>query len=59
MTQFGEKVWFRKIGKDRVSTLASRLTRGTFVGHHDRNRSSVGVSLRRETCDVKVGRDKH
>ena len=32
MAQFGEKVWFRKIGEDRVSSL----TYGIFVGHHDR-----------------------
>ena len=36
MAQFGEKVWFRKIGEDSVSSLASRMTQGIFVGHHDR-----------------------
>ena len=34
--QFGEKVWFRKIGEDGVSSFASRMTQGIFVGHHDR-----------------------
>ena len=36
MAQFGEKVWFRKIGEDGVSSFASRMTQGVFVGHHDR-----------------------
>ena len=36
MAQFGEKVWFRKIGEDGVSTFATRMTKGIFVGHHDR-----------------------
>ena len=27
---------FRKIGEDGVSSFASRMTRGVFVGHHDR-----------------------
>ena len=33
MAQFGEKVWFRKIGEDGVSSFASRMTQGTIVGH--------------------------
>ena len=36
MAQFGEKVWFRKIGEDGVSSVASRMTQGIFVGYHDR-----------------------
>ena len=36
MAQFGEKVWFCKIGEDGVSSFASRMTQGIFVGHHDR-----------------------
>ena len=36
MAQFGEKVWFRKIGEDGVSSCASRMTQGNFVGHCDR-----------------------
>ena len=35
MAQLGEKVWFRKIGEDGVSSYASRMTQGIFVGHHD------------------------
>ena len=34
MAQFGEKVWFRKNGEDGVSSFASRVTQGVFVGHH-------------------------
>ena len=34
--QFGEKVWFRKIGEDGVSSFASRVTQRIFVGHRDR-----------------------
>ena len=36
MAQFAEKVWFRKIGEDGVSSCASRMTQRIFVGHHDR-----------------------
>ena len=36
MAQFGEKVWFREIGEDGVSSFESRLTQGIFVGHQDR-----------------------
>ena len=31
-----EKVWFRKIGEDCVSSSAGSMTQGIFVGHHDR-----------------------
>ena len=30
------EIWFRKIGENVVSSLASRMTQGIFVGHHDR-----------------------
>ena len=36
VAQFGEKVWFRKIGQDGVSSFASRMTQGISVGHNDR-----------------------
>ena len=39
VAQFGEKVWFRKIGEDGASSFASRMTRRIFVGHHDRTRA--------------------
>ena len=47
MVQFGEKVWFRKIGEDGVSSVASRMTQGIFVDQHDR----TGAVL----CTVKNG----
>ena len=48
-----EKVWFRKIGDHGVSSVASRMTQGIFVGHHGR----TGAVL----CITKngVGQDKH
>ena len=36
MAQFGEEVWFLKFGEDGVSSSASRMTQGIFVGHLDR-----------------------
>ena len=36
VAQFGEKVRFRKSGEDGVSSFASRMTQGIFVGLHDR-----------------------
>ena len=36
MAHSGEKVWFRKLGEDGVSSFASRMTQGIIVGHHDR-----------------------
>ena len=47
MAQFGENVWFRKIGQDGVSSFASRMTQGIVVGHHDR----TGEVL----CITKIG----
>ena len=44
MAQFGEKVWFRKIGEDGVSSFASRMTHGIFVGHHDRRGAVLCIS---------------
>ena len=36
MAQVREEVCFRKIGEDGVSTFASCMAQGIFVGHHDR-----------------------
>ena len=44
MAQFGEKVWFRKIGENGVSTLASRMTQEIFVGHHDRTGAVLRIT---------------
>ena len=46
MAQFGEKVWFRKIGEDGVSSFASRMI---FVGHHDRT-GAVLVCYQEWSC---------
>ena len=45
--QFGEKVWFRKIGEDGVSSFACRMTQGIFVGHHDRTGAVLCVTNNR------------
>ena len=34
MAHSGDKVGFRKVGEDGVSSLASRLTEGIYVDHH-------------------------
>ena len=44
MAQFGGKGCFRNIGEDGVSTFASRLTQGIFVGHHDRTGAVLCVT---------------
>ena len=44
MAQFGENVWFRKIGEDGVSSFASRMAQGIFVGHHDRTVAVLCIS---------------
>ena len=59
MAQMGEKVWFRKIGEDGVSSCASRMTHGIFVGQHDRTGAVFYVLPRMELCEAKVGRDRH
>ena len=44
MAQFGEKVWFRKIGEDTVSSFASRMAQGIFFGHRDRTGAVVSIT---------------
>ena len=58
MAQFGEKFWFRNIGEDGVSSFASRMTQGIFVGHHDRTGAGL-CSTKMELCDAKAGHDRH
>ena len=48
----GKKIWFRKIGEDGVSSFASRMTQGIFVGHHDR----TGAILRMTKNGVVRGK---
>ena len=57
MAQFGEKVWFRKIGADGVSSFASRMTQGIFVGHHGRTEQFCALP-RTELCEATVGQDR-
>ena len=58
MAQFGEKVWFCKIGEDGVSSFASRMTQGIFVGHHDR-RGAVLCITRNGVVQVKSWTSRH
>ena len=44
LAQFGEKVWFRKIGEGSVSSVARRMTPGIFVGHYDRTGSVLCIT---------------
>ena len=58
MAQFGKKVWFQKFGEDGVSSFASRMTQGIFVGHHDRT-GPVCEKPKKELCEARVGQDRH
>ena len=59
MAQFGEKVWFREIGEDGVSSFASRMTQGIFVGHHDRKGAVLCINQECGLCEAEVGKDRH
>ena len=59
MAQFGEKVWFSKIGEDGVSS---------FCKPHDSKESLLVIMIeqeqfcalpRMELCEAKVGQDRH
>ena len=43
-TIWREKVWLRKMGEDGVSSFASCITQGIFVGHHDRRGAVVCIA---------------
>ena len=58
MAQFGEKVWFRKIGEDGVSSLASRMSQGIF-GVIMIEQELFYVLPRMELCEAKAGQDRH
>ena len=45
MAQLGKKVWFRDIGEDGVSSFASRMTQGIFVGRHDRTGAVLCITV--------------
>ena len=36
MAQFGEKIWFHKIGEEGIYSFVKRIIQGMFAGHHDR-----------------------
>ena len=44
VAQFGEKVWFRKLGEDGSSSLASRIIQGIFSGHHGRTGAVLRIT---------------
>ena len=44
MAQFGEKIWFRKIGEEGISSFVKRIIQGIFVGHHDRTRAILNMT---------------
>ena len=54
MAQFGQNVWFRKIGEDGVSSFASRMTQGIFVGHHDRTGAVLCITKKRSCARQKL-----
>ena len=58
MAQFGEKVWFRKIGQDGVSSFANRMTQGIFTGMMIEQEQFCALP-RMELCEAKVGQDGH
>ena len=57
LAQFGEKVWFRKIGEDGVSSFASRMTQGIFVVIMVEEDQFCALP-RMELCEAKVGQDR-
>ena len=42
-------MWLRDVG-DGVSSFPSRMTQGTFVGHHDRTTGAVFVYYQERSC---------
>ena len=63
MAKFGERAWFCKIGEDGVSSFASRMTHGIFVGHHDRKGTVLCITKRQklDKTDTErcLGIDEH
>ena len=61
MAQYGEKVWFRKIREDCVSSNASRMIQGIFVVHNRMGAVFVYYQYWREWSCVgqKVGQGSH
>ena len=44
VAQFGEKIWFHKIGEEGNSSFVKRTIQGIFVGHHDRTRAILYIT---------------
>ena len=44
MAQFGEKIWFHKIGEEGINSFVKRIIQGIFVGHHDRTRAILYIT---------------
>ena len=54
----GEKDWFCKIGEDGLSSFASRITPGIFVGHRDPTGEVLCIT-KNGVVWGKIGRDRH
>ena len=39
------KIWFHKIGEEGNSSFVKRIIQGIFVGHHDRTRTILYITL--------------
>ena len=67
MAQFGQKVWFRKIGEEGASSFVSRMTQGIFVGRHDRTGAVLCITwngvVRGKSCTrqsrIEVDEESH
>ena len=55
MAQFGEKVWFRNIGEDCVSSFASRMTQGFFVANNSWTRQTLSDAWESTNWDGLCG----
>ena len=56
MAQFGEKVWFRKIGEDGVSSFAGRKESLLVIIIEQEQFCALP---RMEWCEAAVGQDRH
>ena len=56
MAQFGEKIWFRKLGEDGVSSFASRKVSSLVIMIEQEQFCAVP---RKVLCEAKAGQDRH
>ena len=54
VAQLGENFWFRKNKEDGVSSFASCITQGMFVGHHDRTGAAFAHHQERSCAGQKL-----